>query len=103
MLHQSELMNGFWTEALLMVMHIINTSPSRPLHYKTRQEFWTGKKLDYRKLGSSDRGPSQLCQRMDKDSWNLGYESVFFLAMDHMETSDIDSRIWKHGKSSVMQ
>jgi hypothetical protein len=50
MLHHSELTNGFWAEALLTAVHIINMLPSRPLGSKITQELWTGRKPDYGKL-----------------------------------------------------
>ena len=45
MLQHSGLLDGFWAEALLKGVHIINMSPSRPLGLKIPQEIWTGKKL----------------------------------------------------------
>ena len=50
MLQHSKLSNGFWAEALLTVVHIINMSPSRPLGLKIPQETWTGSKPNYDKL-----------------------------------------------------
>jgi hypothetical protein len=50
MLHHSRLTNGFWAEALLTAVHIINMSPSRPLGLKIPQELWIGRKPDYDKL-----------------------------------------------------
>jgi hypothetical protein len=50
MLHQSGLSDGFWAEALLTAVHIINMSPSRPLGSKIPQELWTQRKQDYGKL-----------------------------------------------------
>jgi transposase InsO family protein len=37
MLHRK----GFWAEALLTAVHIVNMSPSRPLGSKIPQELWT--------------------------------------------------------------
>jgi hypothetical protein len=50
MLHHSGLSDGFWAEAILMAVHIINMSPSRPLGSKIPQELWTQRKPDYGKL-----------------------------------------------------
>jgi hypothetical protein len=50
MLHHSGLSDGFWAEALLTTVHIINMSPSRPLGSKIPQELWTQRKPDYGKL-----------------------------------------------------
>ena len=50
MLHHSGLVDGFWAEALLTAVHIINMSPSRPLDVKIPQELWAGRKQDYAKL-----------------------------------------------------
>ena len=50
MLKHSGLSHGFWAEALLTVIHIINLSPSRPLGYKIPQELWSRKTPDYGKL-----------------------------------------------------
>ena len=44
------LSDGFWAEALLMAIHIINMSPSRPLGLQIPQEIWTGSKPNYDKL-----------------------------------------------------
>jgi hypothetical protein len=41
-LHYSKLKDGFWVEALLTVVHIINMSPSKPLGLKIPQELWRG-------------------------------------------------------------
>jgi transposase InsO family protein len=49
-LHHSGLSNGFWAEALLTTVHIINMSSSRPLGSKIPQELWTQRKPDYGKL-----------------------------------------------------
>ena len=49
MLRHSGLTDGFWAEALLRVVHIINMSPSRPLDFKIQQEIWTTNKPDYAK------------------------------------------------------
>jgi hypothetical protein len=50
MLHYSGLSEGFWVEALLTAVRIINMSPSRPLGSKIPQELWTRRKPDYGKL-----------------------------------------------------
>ena len=50
MLKHSGLTDGFWAEALLTAVDIINLSPSRPLGYKIQQELWSGKTPDYGKL-----------------------------------------------------
>jgi hypothetical protein len=50
MLHHSGLTDGFWAEALVTFVHIINMSPSRPLGSKITQELWIGRELDYRNL-----------------------------------------------------
>jgi hypothetical protein len=50
MLHHSGLSEGFWAEALLTALYIINMSPSRPLGSKIPQELWTRRKPDYGKL-----------------------------------------------------
>ena len=50
MLQHSGLSNGFWVEALLTTVHIINMSPSRPLRLKIPQEIWTSSKSSYDKL-----------------------------------------------------
>jgi hypothetical protein len=43
-------MDGFWAEALLTAVYIINMSPSRPLGSQIPQELWIGRKPDYGKL-----------------------------------------------------
>jgi transposase InsO family protein len=50
LLHHFGLTDGFWAEALLTAVHIINMSPSRPLGLKILQELWTGRKPDYGKM-----------------------------------------------------
>jgi hypothetical protein len=49
MLHNSGLTDGFWAEAPLAAIHIINLSPSRPLGLKIPQQLWTGSKPNYGK------------------------------------------------------
>ena len=59
---------AFWVEALLMVVHIINMSPSKPLGYKIPQELWFGKTLDYIKLQIFRcEMPKDECWKLD--SW----------------------------------
>ena len=50
MLQQSGLLDGFWAEALLTTVHIINMSPSRPLGLQIPQQLWTCSKPNYDKL-----------------------------------------------------
>jgi hypothetical protein len=50
MLHHSRLSDGFWAEALLTIVHIINMSLSMPLGSKIPLELWTGRKPYYGKL-----------------------------------------------------
>ena len=50
MLQHSGLSDGFWAEALLTAIDIINMSPSRPLGLKIPQEIWTDRKPNYDKL-----------------------------------------------------
>jgi hypothetical protein len=50
MLHHSGLSEGFWVEALVTAVHIINICPSRLLRSKIPQELWTRRKPDYKKL-----------------------------------------------------
>ena len=50
MLQHSGLSDGFWAEALLTAVDIINMLPSRPLGLKIPQEIWTGRKPNYDKL-----------------------------------------------------
>ena len=50
MLQHSGLSDGFWAEALLTTVHIINMSPSRPLGLQIPQQLWTDSKPNYDKL-----------------------------------------------------
>ena len=50
MLQYFGLSDGFWAEALLTTVHIINMLPSRPLGLKILQETWTGSKPNYDKM-----------------------------------------------------
>jgi hypothetical protein len=50
MLHHFGLSEGFWAEALLTVVDIINMSPTRPLGSKIPQDLWTRRKPDHVKL-----------------------------------------------------
>ena len=54
MLQHSRLSDGFWAEALLTAIHIINMSSSKPLGLQIPQEIWTGSKPNYDKLGIFD-------------------------------------------------
>ena len=49
-LQHSKVSDGFWAEALLTVVHIINVSLTRSLGYKIPQELQSGKTPDYGKL-----------------------------------------------------
>ena len=50
MLQHFGLSVGFWAEALLTTIHIINMSLSRPLGLKIAKEIWTSSKPNYDKL-----------------------------------------------------
>jgi hypothetical protein len=81
MLHHSGLSDGFWAEALLTAVHILNMSTSRPLGSKIPQELWTRRKPDYGKLrifGCEAYAlvPRDKCRKLDSQSRKcifLGY------------------------------
>ena len=50
MLSSSGLSKVFWVEAIEIVVHLINKIPSSALQFKTPQEKWTGKAVDYQHL-----------------------------------------------------
>ena len=50
MLSSLGLSKVFWVEAVETVVHLISRSPSSALQFKTPQEKWTGKAVDYQHL-----------------------------------------------------
>ena len=50
MMQLARLSHGFWVEALLTAVCIINMSPSRPLGLQIPHEPWTGQRPNYEKL-----------------------------------------------------
>ena len=43
MLSNADLPNGFWAEALVTTVHLINMSPNKVLDMKVHEEIWSGK------------------------------------------------------------
>jgi hypothetical protein len=106
MLHHSGLSDGFWAEALLTAVHIINMSPSKPLGSKIPQELWTQHKPDYGKpqiFGFSDARRTHLCQRMIVVNSSHGHRNAFSLDTDLTEVSAIDYGTWRLIKSSEVR
>jgi hypothetical protein len=89
MLHHSELSEGFWAEALLTTMHIINMSLSRPLGSKIPQELWTGKKPDYGKLPIFRCEAYALVPRDERSKLESRSRNAFFSNMDLTDVSAI--------------
>ena len=50
MLHHANLSQGFWAEAVLTAVHVINLSPNTAIGLKVAQELWTGKTPHYAHL-----------------------------------------------------
>ena len=50
MLSMAGLTPGFWAEAAITAVHLINCSPSTPLDNQIPQELWTGKTPHYAHL-----------------------------------------------------
>ena len=50
MMQHTGLSCGFWAEALLTIVHIINMSPSTPRGLQILQELWTSQRPNYEKL-----------------------------------------------------
>ena len=50
MLSNAGLPNGFWAEALVTVIHLINRSPNKKLDLKVAEEIWSGKPPLYKHL-----------------------------------------------------
>ena len=50
MLLNTELSNGFWTEALATAVHLIKRSPNKRLESKVAQQVWSGKPPLYNHL-----------------------------------------------------
>ena len=50
MLHHANLSQGFWAEAVLTAVHVINLSPNTAIGLKVAQEVWTGKTPHYAHL-----------------------------------------------------
>ena len=91
MLQHSRLSDGFWVEALLTAVHIINMSPSRPLGLKIPQETWTSNKPNYDKL--SYWKPTAGNSNQDQGN-------AFSLCMDPTARSDTNSGTPSTEKSS---
>ena len=79
MLKHSGLSDGFWAEALLTAVHIINLSPSRPLGYKIPQELWSGKTPDYSRLRIFGCEAYALVPKDDRRKLESQSRKCFFL------------------------
>ena len=73
MIKHSGLKDGFFAEALLTTVHIINMSPSIFVGYNILQELWFGKISDYRKLRFSDARIMLLSLRMNTGILSHGH------------------------------
>ena len=73
MLSMAGLTPGFWAEAAIIAVHLINRSPSTPLDNQILEELWTGKTPDYAHLcvfgcGAYAHVPKELRQKLDPKS-----------------------------------
>ena len=102
-IQHSRLSDGFWAEALLTAVHIINMSPSRPLGLQIPQELWTGSKPNYDKLRIFGCEAYALIPKDDRRKLDPRSRKCFFLGMDPMARSDIDSRTPSTDKSSEVR
>jgi hypothetical protein len=90
-------MDGFWAEALVTVVYIINMSLSRPLGLKIPQELWTGRKPDYDKLwifgckayALVPKDEHRKLKSRSRKRIFLGYGNAFSLVTDLTEVSAI--------------
>ena len=100
MLQHSRPSDGFWVEALLTTVHIINMSPSRPL----RLEYLGNNGMTVRRIttswGFSKARHTTSYQKMIVENVNQGPGNIFSLAMDQTAKSDIDSRPWEQTNHS---
>jgi hypothetical protein len=87
MLHHSGLSEGFWAEALLTAVLIINMSPSRPLRSKIAPELWTGRKPDYGKLRILVCEAYALMPMEERCKLDHGHGNAFSSDMDLTEVS----------------
>ena len=92
MLQHSGLSDGFWAEALLTAIHIINMSSSRTLRLQITPELWTSSKPNYDKLRIFG------CESLNQDPGN-----AFSLAMVQTTRSNTDSRTLSTDKSSEVR
>ena len=99
MLQHSRLSDGFWPEALLTAVQIINMSPSRPLGH----QLWTGSKPNYDKLRIFGCEASALIPKMITENSNRDPGNVFFLATVPTARSDTDFGTPSTDKSSEVQ
>ena len=91
MLQHSGLLDGFQAEALLIAVHIINMSSSRPLGLQIPQELWIGSKPNYDKLRIFGCEAYALIPKNDRQKLEPDLGNAFSFVMDEMVKSDTDS------------
>jgi transposase InsO family protein len=100
MLHHSGLSGGFWAEALLTAVHIINMSPSRPLGLKIPQELWTWRKPDYGKLRIFGCEAYALVPRDERRKLESRSRTCIFLG--YGPDGSFGYRLWDHETHQVV-
>jgi hypothetical protein len=90
MLHHSGLSEGFWAEALLTALHIINISPSSLLDQKFRKRFGHYENRIMESCAYSDARRTYLCQGTSVVNSSHGHGNIFSSDMDLTEVSAID-------------
>ena len=92
MLQHTGLSDGFYAEALLMSVHIINMSPSRPLGHQIPQELWTGSKPNYDKLRIFGCEAYALIPKYDRQKLEPRSRKCVFLG--YRPDSEIRYQLW---------
>ena len=103
MLQHSGLSDGFWAEALLTAVDIINMSPSRPLGLKIPQEIWTGRKPNYDKLRIFGCEAYALIPKDDRQKLAPRSRKCVFLGYGPEARSDTNFGTPSTGKSSEVR
>ena len=101
MLKHSGLGDGFWAEALLTAVHIINLSPSRPLEDKVPQELWSEKTPDYNRLRIFGCEAYALVPKDDRRKLESRSRKCIFLG--YRPDGSFGYRLWDPETSQVIR
>ena len=109
MLSHAVLLDGFWAEALMTIVHLINRSPNHAIDHGILEEIWIGKTPSYDHLSIFGREPfvhvpKELQKKLD--SWSHEFSEDYLDWISPMfsgEKARHFDAYWRSARQQLLQ